>query len=90
MGMMSKEQLQAHLAKIQAEYKAGVAEARREYRRKWMSRKRQRDRDAREPSRVVLDVPPDVAALLVSRKPAGQSWPEYLLQLVQTAARNVR
>jgi hypothetical protein len=90
MGMMSKEQLQAHLAKIQAEYKIGAAEARREYRRKWMSRKRQRDRDAREPSRVVLDVPPDLAALLVSRKPAGLSWPEYLSALIQAAARDVR
>jgi hypothetical protein len=84
MGAVSKEEWAADVARIQAEYAARQAEARREYRRQWMARKRQRDRDAKQPSRIVLDIPPDLAEILVSRKPAGLPWPEYLLGIIQT------
>ena len=57
MAKVSKEEWEAYVTRIQAEYKARQAEARRLYRRDWMARKRQRDRDAKEPSRVVLEIP---------------------------------
>ena len=85
MGAMTKEQWEAHIARIQAEWKARSAEARREYRRKWMARKRQRERDAKKPSRLIIEIPPDLAAILVSRKPAGAPWREYLVQLIRGA-----
>jgi hypothetical protein len=84
MGKINREGWKAYVTRIQAEYKARQEEARRLYRRGWMARKRKRDRDAREPSRVILDIPPDLGAILVSRKPAGVPWPEYVLQLVRT------
>jgi len=85
MAGMSKEEREAYVARIQAEYKARQEEARRFYRRDWMARKRQRDRDAKQPSRVVLDIPPDLAAILVNQKPTGLPWPKYLLHLVRSA-----
>jgi hypothetical protein len=85
MGAVSKEEWAAYVARIQAEYAARQAEARREYRRDWMARKRQKDRDTRQPSRVVLIIPPDLAAILLSQKPPGTPWPPYLLQLIRRA-----
>ena len=83
MAKMKKEGWEAYVMRIQAEYKARQAEARRLYRRDWMARKRKRVRDAKQPSRLIIEVPPDLAVILVSRKPAGLPWPEYLLKLIR-------
>lgn len=85
MAKMTHEEWAAHIARIQAECKAGQIEFRRKYRRDWMREKRRRDRDAKEPSRVVLAIPPDLAAILIRQKPAGLPWPQYLERLVRVA-----
>ena len=48
-----------------------------------VEQERQRERDAWQPSRIILDIPPDHAAILVSRKPAALPWPEYLLKAIR-------
>jgi hypothetical protein len=55
---------------------------RREYRRRWMALKREREREWTVPSRVDLELPLDAQIRLVKGRPSGQSWPEYLSSLI--------
>src|ERR1700677_4178810 len=55
---------------------------RREYRRRWMALKREREREWTVPSRVDLELPLDAQIRLVKGRPSGHSWPEYLSALV--------
>ncbi len=55
---------------------------RREYRRRWMALKREREREWTVPSRVDLHLPLDAQIRLVKGRPGDQSWSQYLSALI--------
>lgn len=55
---------------------------RREYRRRWMALKREREREWTVPSRIDLDLPLDAQIRLVKGRPADQPWAQYLSALI--------
>jgi hypothetical protein len=55
---------------------------RREYRRRWMALKREREREWTVPSRVDLELPLDAQIRLVKGRPSDESWPQYLSALI--------